>query len=511
MRRILVLLTALALTGALAAPAAALAAPGNVYLGHTVFVAPPGGGDDTANIQAALDWCSTHGPGCTVQLQRGTYKIQQLVGTGFSGTFRGMGMGVTTLSALPGLTVNAPDLAGPTCLPTGVKDGSCLWPVVLSFVDGRFEVSDLSLDIPANNSNETVSYTLGGSPTIGFFAAINLIDYTHQNAVFDRVSVSGRNDDTAPNQPAFNAAYGINQYVWAPTGTSSATGSFTLRDSSVSTVWTAVSPGPEFNALRVTITGNTFSGVFNGIWGGGPSGIFEISHNRIGADNRDTFEANHIGIAFGPTGLETGVVSRFSIHDNAITVADTCGCSMFGIVLLGAVGVPYWFTASVVNNTISLPKPAFLSDESTGGIQLNNTLGTTVAANTIAAKSTTGAGAAIGIFGQNAYWGVGGSPAAARNVVVGNNVRGFTPQGKPIDSTYWPGLGTSQYYLDANAGNNFVVCTTKSDTSVDLGTGNHVVNCTTVAVPQAAVTPLITSHAGSACQADLPALLKRQP
>jgi hypothetical protein len=104
---------------------------------------------------------------------------------------------------------------------------------------------------------------------------------------------------------------------------------------------------------------------------------------------------------------------------------------------------------------------------------------------------------------------VEGSPAAAQNVVVGNNVRGFTPQGTPIDSTNLPGLGTSRYYLDQNTSHNLVVCTSKSDTSVDLGSGNHVLNCTTVAVPQAAVTPLMTSHAASTCDADLPALLKR--
>jgi hypothetical protein len=501
MRRVLVLLTALSLAGALAAPAAALAAsaaslaaPANVYLGHTVSVAGPNGTDDTANIQAALDWCSKHsGPGCTVQLQKGTYKIQQLVGTGFSGTFRGMGMGVTTLSALPDLKVNAPDLGGTTCLPTEVSIGTCLWPVVLNFVDGTFEISDLSLDIPAKNSDETETYTLGGYSTIGIFAAINLIDYTHQDAVLDRVSVSGRNDDTAPNMPGFNTVYGINQFVWAPTGTSSATGSFTLRDSSVRTVAVAVSPGPEFNALRVTIKGNTLSGVFKGIMSGeGPSGVFEISHNRIGADNLDTTERDHYGIFIAPTGLETGVASRFSIHDNVITVADTCGCSMFGIVLLGAVwGAPNWFTATVVNNAISLTSPGtlvMLPDNWKDGIQLNNTIGTMVIANTIAATSATGAGEAIGIFGQNAYWGVEGSPAAAQNVVVGNNVRGFAPQGTPIDSTYWPGLGTSQYYLDPNTTNNLVVCTRRSDTLVDWGTGNKQIGCDpSTATPKAAV------------------------
>jgi hypothetical protein len=138
-----------------------------------------------------------------------------------------------------------------------------------------------------------------------------------------------------------------------------------------------------------------------------------------------------------------------------------------------------------------------------------------VLANTIASTSTTGAGDAIGIYGQNFYWwynwpAPAGTPPPTRNVVLGNSVRGFTPQGTQINKTYWPGLGTSQYYFDPNTSNNLVVCTNKSDTYVDLD-GNHVVNCTPVAAPYAAVTPSVTSHAAWACQADLPALLKRQP
>ncbi len=58
---------------------------------HTVSVPPPGGADDTASIQAALDQCVAHGPGCTVQLAAGTYRTSQLLAYDFKGTFKGMG------------------------------------------------------------------------------------------------------------------------------------------------------------------------------------------------------------------------------------------------------------------------------------------------------------------------------------------------------------------------------------------------------------------------------------
>ena len=497
MRRVLVLLTAMSLVGALAAPAAALAAPGKVT------VVTPNGSNDTANIQAALNGCSGAGFGCVVQLRAGTYYTSQLVADNFVGTLRGAGMGATTIVALAQLPVTQ---AWFSCLPDTT---ACLWPVVLNFVDGRFTVSDLSLDIPAVNSTETAEYMSGNppTPTVGLFAAINNLVVTHQDATFQRIGVRGRNDDTAPNMPGFNTLYGVNEWAWTPTPT----GSLTVADSSISTVFAAVSPGGGGASSSTTVTGNMISNVAGGIWGGG-DGRFEISHNRIGADNPDPTAVDHMGISFGPLGHETGVAAWFSIHDNAITLADTCGCGMAGIQLFDAAfGVPHWLTASVVNNTISVGGGGFLSGEWKDGIELNNTIGTMVTANTIRSTDSTNAGAAIGILGQNAYFGVEGSPAAARNLVLGNNVRGFTPQGTPIDSTSLPGLGSSQYYLDPNTSNNLVVCTSKGDTSLDLGSGNHVLNCTPVAVPHAAVTPLVTSHAVSACQADLPTLLKRQP
>lgn len=488
MRRVLVLLTAMSLVGALAAPAAALAAPGKVT------VVTPNGSDDTANIQAALNGCSGAGPGCVVQLRAGTYHTSQIVANDFIGTLRGAGMGATKIVAVAPLPVT-PEWYN--CLP---DTAACLWPVVLNFVDGRFTVSDLSLDIPAMNSTETADGA-------GLFAGINVLLVTHQDATFQRVGVLGRNDDTAANGTGYNTVWGVNSWGWTPTPT----GSLTVADSSISTVYGAVSPGGLAASSSTTITGNTLTNVATGIRGAG-DGRFEISHNRIGADNPDPTAVDHFGIQLGPLGHESGVAGWFSIHDNVITVADTCGCGIEGIQLFDAAySVPHWLTASVFNNTISVGSGGFLTDEWKDGIELNNTTGAMVTANTVRSTDSTHAGAAIGLLGQNDYFGVEGSPAAAQNLVLGNSVRGFAPQGTSLGSASMPGLGTSQYYLDPNTSNNLVVCTSKSDTSLDTGTGNHVLNCTPVPVPPAAVTPFVAPRAASACDANLPALLKRQP
>jgi hypothetical protein len=384
-----------------------------------------------------------------------------------------------------------------------------MWPVVLNFVDGRFTVSDLSLDIPAMNHDETAEYLSGNppAPTVGLFAGINVLLVTHQDATFQRIGVRGRNDDTAPNMPGYNTVWGVNSWGWTPTPT----GSLTVADSSISTVFGAVSPGGGTASSSTTVTGNMISSVAYGIAGAG-DGRFAISYNQIGADNPDSTAVDHMGIQLGPNGHETGVAGWLSIHDNVITVADTCGCGMEGIQLFDAAyGAPHWLVASVVNNTISVGAGGGLSGEWKDGIELNNTTWTMVTANTVRSTDSTHAGAAIAILGQNDYFGVTGGGAPKQNLVLGNSVRGFAPQGTSLGSASLPGLGTSQYYLDPSTSSNLVVCTSKSDTSLDTGTGNHVLNCTPVAAPKAAVTPLVAPQAASACHANVPTLVKRQP
>jgi hypothetical protein len=79
---------------------------------HTVYVPPPNGTDDTTNIQAALDACAAHGPGCTVQLQAGHYFTKQLVEYNFHGTLKGMGKDTTIIEALPNLLVELEPVGG---------------------------------------------------------------------------------------------------------------------------------------------------------------------------------------------------------------------------------------------------------------------------------------------------------------------------------------------------------------------------------------------------------------
>jgi pectin methylesterase-like acyl-CoA thioesterase len=119
-----------------------IAAPITAWAGsHIVYVPPPNGVDDTANIQAALDACVAYDKNCTVQLAAGTYHTRQLVEYNFQGTFKGMGTSNTTIQAIYPLPVNLPDFYYyGVCMP---DTNSCLYPSLIIFVNGNIEVSDL--------------------------------------------------------------------------------------------------------------------------------------------------------------------------------------------------------------------------------------------------------------------------------------------------------------------------------------------------------------------------------
>jgi hypothetical protein len=196
-RRLLMLLTAGLLAASLAAPAAVSAA------GSTYQVPKPNGHDDTAAIQKGLDWCTAHGPGCTVQLQAGEYKTSQLVEYNFRGTFKGAGQHRTTIEALPDLAVTVPDpwVEG-GCLPNLTN---CRWASFIVFVNGTIEVSDLSIDFPYTNGRETAPWTLGGAEVRGLSYALDFTGDRATNASVDRVSVTGRLDTSSSTESLWRA------------------------------------------------------------------------------------------------------------------------------------------------------------------------------------------------------------------------------------------------------------------------------------------------------------------
>jgi hypothetical protein len=147
--------------------------------GATIVLSPTGA-DDTANIQAALDECE---PGCSVQLEAGTFHIAQVIASDFHGSLRGMGRGITVLQALPTLPVNHATPWPWAALPTPTAP----WPVLITFLGGDFVLSDVTVRIPG--SPATQPWVNLGS-TLQELIAIQVAG-DRANALFERVDVVG--------------------------------------------------------------------------------------------------------------------------------------------------------------------------------------------------------------------------------------------------------------------------------------------------------------------------------
>ena len=117
----------------------------NVF-GHTIIV-KPNGSDDTADLQAAFNTCVSYGPGCTVQLVKGTYHTAQITVYGFQGSFVGAGQGRTIVQALP-------NLPSPTADPfwAALPGQANPWPALFTFENGAYQISGMTLSEPYSDA-----------------------------------------------------------------------------------------------------------------------------------------------------------------------------------------------------------------------------------------------------------------------------------------------------------------------------------------------------------------------
>ena len=196
---LLVSVLAAALLGLLAAPTLASA--------KTIVLSPSHSGNDTAALQAAF---AAAGPGGTVQLTAGHFTINDILVTGFQGTFRGAGEGRTgTVIDCPpdGVTVRTVDI--PPLGPTSTA-------FLLGFQDSAVRVTDLSFDITPPNPTQWPD---------GYDALAEVVCFIGDTrAAMDRVSFTGGPGDQ-------NGWFGANtdQAVLVVPDTTTAGGSYTAQ------------------------------------------------------------------------------------------------------------------------------------------------------------------------------------------------------------------------------------------------------------------------------------------
>jgi hypothetical protein len=444
--------------------------------GPTIWVAPPNGVDDTADIQATLNACVAQGPGCTVQLQAGTYFTKQLVVYNFQGTFKGMGQSRTIIEALPNLLVEIEPVGG---IPESVCQANtttCLFPDLILFVDGDIHVSDLSIFENAPPGTATTPWNFaGGGPYIGLF---DLLTFTgqHLNAYVDRIHVEGLPDPT--NFAGFNVVNGVHFTGTFPRSLTPLdwyflSGSFTVRNSSFKGTFDGISQDGFVRSSHITVggsptTGNHLEGLYAGIDMESLEGSFvEISHNEssgIGAGMWVVPWFNSVYIPSSP--------SRYLIHDNKFigTAQNAAGFYFFNEP------AHPWIEAAAWNNIVEL------RDSLSEGIGAYNTQGTAIWDNSV---TGTDGYAAVGLFNSTL------------STAVHNNVSDFT-----VDSS----AGTAQIYLDPLTTKDLVVCAEPSDTVLNQGTDNVVIGC-----QQPTATPAATENVAPTATVPGPRLPKGKP
>jgi len=438
-RPLVAILTLVALPVALMAALPPVAASAG---GHTVYVPPPNGTDDTAHIQTALDKCVAYGAYCTVQLAAGTYHTKQLVAYNFQGTFKGMGTSKTTIQAIYPLPVNLPDVyLDGECMP---NTSSCLWPSLIIFVNGNIEVSDLGIMELAPPGEATTGWYFDGSESTDLIDAVRFMGNLPTHAAIDRVSVEGLTDSSSTSS-GFNL---INGAIFVGELPRSSTpfdyyvlsGSLTVRNSSFNTMDDGVAGG-DLTSSQFTIggspsTGNSFQNDDTGMdLESAANSDFEVSYNTSSGIDAAMWVVPYQ--SFLPS-----EPSQYSIHDNHFVGT---GSGDDGMFFVDGPGKP-WIQAAVWNNTIDLQSTQM------EGIGAYNTTGTAIWNDTVTGSD--GADA-IGLWNSS------------QDRVMGNNVNGFT---------VGP-AGFAQIYLDPETTDDLVLCSSRSNTVLDQGTNNVVIGC----------------------------------
>lgn len=288
---------------------------GNVCQNGNTITVTPSGGDDTANLQSALDSAAAADHSMNIVLGTGTFVTGPLHVKNLRGALRGAGMGVTVLT-----NPETPVYVTPV-FQRSEPSPSNTWAGVLTFVGGDFSVSDLT--IHARGEKPTTGWTVFGETIHAFAFAIDVEgNGGSADAAFARVAIEA---EATPDPASFgvnviNGIYFEGLIGFPDAVPPSTSGSFTVQGCHVSGT---ASGFPTFNLrdARVRITGNTIGTTIDGTEAGDSTGLdFLFADNQVATgfaaftpfdlcfgppagcglnDSRIQFAGNHVRAAYG--------------------------------------------------------------------------------------------------------------------------------------------------------------------------------------------------------------------
>lgn len=455
--------------------------------GH-IIVVWPNGHDDTADLQAAFNSCTSHGWTCTVQLVKGTYYTAQISVFGFQGSFVGAGQGQTVIQALPNLPAPAALYNSPT-VPfwAGTPGTSNPWPDLFTFVGGTFSVSGMTMIEPYANPIASPGWywnpDLPAGTTATDLYALVLVTGEVANAAFDHVTMIGAGGDLSiplGTPSTFNLA---DEIVYAgmflPAGWTSAwgdqiplSGAFSLTQSvlngSISAIWIenvldasamicfnsiGSSPAPGFmdiSGTQLLFCSNRVTNVAYATAFGGSQSYYKsdlLPSTVTVVDNYMAVNWEGSGIVFFDYGAEFyGVASTLSavVAGNVIVSDMSCGCYTWQV---SVVGLSYSLVSSVWSDNLIIGGGDGIAvnnnyaASNTGPVTIsgNTVLGANLGMSVDAANEVHITGNVIKNSGSYGIWVFGGSS----DTVVAHNL----VTGSALYDLYWDQTGTGNQWI----------------------------------------------------------------
>jgi parallel beta-helix repeat protein len=433
------------------------------------YIVWPNGKNDTADIQAAFNGAVAHGPGCTIQLEKGTYYIAQIYVYGFQGSFVGMGQGLTTIQALPNLPSPNPEYnTNSTPFWAELPGPKNPWPALFTFWNGSFGISGMTLTDPYTAPTQGWNY-LGTNYT----SLVDVIEITglQASATIDHVTVLGASGDAQGT----NMLNGINyEGSFLPQGWTNAladviplSGTFSATNS----VFNSTESGPWVETLanaKVTICYNTITN------NPSPLGFYDASNSTL------LFCGNQVsGVSYycGIEGLQSlympGVLpSTMYIMDNVFQVND--GANAVALLDFGEAnfGTPSTLSAVVSGNV--------LQTDTSSGLYVGNNPGlysviiSEYLKSLVVSQNTILGGGSAGVYV------VGGPGVVSGNTILGSYVGVWVDYANGIDVTSNVIKNSAQWGIaltDGSSYNLVVGNIVKNSIKFDLywddtGTGN---------------------------------------
>jgi hypothetical protein len=423
MKKLLFLaLLAAALVGLLATPALASA--------KTIVLSPSPTGNDTGALLAAF---AAAGPGGTVQLTAGHFTINDMLVTGFQGTFRGAGQGKTV--------IGCPD--GGVSLVNGMD-----FTYLLGFQGGAVTVSDMSFKI--NSTAPAEPWDWGDASNLTFIEAVLYLN-GQSSAAVNRVSFTGYAKDPVNGWSGWNADQSV---------IVQGVGACTMGGCTCATAegfW-----GQYCTNARVTVGGGQ-GNVFDSV--GAACGFYDYGNSQL------TVCGNRF-VCGGTNGISTqGVVvyqdpgtsiSHYLFSGNTMRVLT--GGSAIGLIDGDGSSGPRAIDATIVGNDLNLGTADTAAD--VGGIGELWTQNIRCLGNALRGYAIWGFGVGDDQL-DDSYFPVSGW------LIVGNDCHKLT-------------AGMADVFLGHGTSYCLVVGGPPPTTVLDYGTGNTLINVTKLPLPVSA-------------------------